>query len=138
MTEPRLSPDSADTPRRPQDWITLALQGFFADEGRTMGGGAKGSLAAKLVLACAGIQGEVEVAPFERLLTDAGSPRSLRQRAVVDGAAPTELETKIAVDLWHRFGNPSIVEWEDETHKAEYIEATLAVIFLVNRYQGRP
>jgi|SRR5579872_2358037 len=60
--------------RRPQDWIAIALEGFFADEGREIHGEVKGSLVAKMALACAGIQGEVEVEPFEQLLTDGGSP----------------------------------------------------------------
>lgn len=54
--------------RRPQDWIAMALDGFFEDDGRKMPERMKGALAAKMVLACAGIQGEVDVEPFERLL----------------------------------------------------------------------
>lgn len=57
--------------RRPQDWITTALEGFFADEGHEMHGAMKGALVAQLALACAGIQGEVEIEPFERLLDGA-------------------------------------------------------------------
>jgi len=55
-----------------------------------------------------------------------------RQRAVVDGE-PTELETRIAKELWHRFGNPSVVEWGDETHKAEYVDAAVSVLLLAHR-----
>lgn len=57
--------------RAPQDWITLALEGFFADEGREMHSAVKGALVAQLALACVGIQGEVEIEPFERLLDGA-------------------------------------------------------------------
>jgi hypothetical protein len=56
--------------RRPQDWIATALEGFFAREGRNMYGAMKGALVAQLALACAGIQGEVEIEPFEQLLDD--------------------------------------------------------------------
>jgi hypothetical protein len=56
--------------RRPQDWIASALEGFFAGEGREMRGTMKGALVAQLALACAGIQGEVEIEPFERLLEE--------------------------------------------------------------------
>jgi len=55
-----------------------------------------------------------------------------RQRAVIDGK-PSDLETRIAKDLWHRFGNPSVEEWENETHKADYIDAAVSVIFLCHR-----
>jgi hypothetical protein len=41
-----------------------------------------------------------------------------------------DLETKIAKALWHRFGNPNVVEWEDETHKAEYLDAVVQVLFI--------
>jgi len=41
-----------------------------------------------------------------------------------------DLETKIAKALWHRFGNPNAVEWEDETHKAEYLDAAVQVLFI--------
>lgn len=30
-------------------------------------------------------------------------------------------------EAWHRFGNPNVVEWEDETHKAEYYDAAWEV-----------
>lgn len=56
--------------RRPQDWITAALAGFFADEGRDIPDAIKGALAAKLALACVGIQGEVEIPPFTRMLAN--------------------------------------------------------------------
>jgi hypothetical protein len=56
---------------RPQEWSTTALEGFFAEEGREMHGPMKGALVAQLALACAGIQGEVELEPFERLLDGA-------------------------------------------------------------------
>jgi len=55
---------------RPQDWITTALAGFFANEGNRIHGTEKGALVAKLALACAGIQAEVEIAPFEALLSE--------------------------------------------------------------------
>lgn len=55
---------------RPQDWITTALDGFFAGDGRDMPAGMKGALVAKMTLACTGIQGEVEVEPFRRLLSE--------------------------------------------------------------------
>jgi len=55
-----------------------------------------------------------------------------RQRAVVDGE-PTELEIRVAKELWHRFGNPSVVEWENETHKAEYIDAAVSVLYTAHR-----
>lgn len=35
----------------------------------------------------------------------------------------------IAKLLWHRFGDSSVEEWEDETHKAEFLEAADDVIF---------
>jgi hypothetical protein len=54
--------------RTAQDWITTALEGFFADEGCEMHSAMKGALVAQLALACAGIQGAVEIEPFERLL----------------------------------------------------------------------
>jgi hypothetical protein len=28
-----------------------------------------------------------------------------------------------AISLWHRFGDSNVEEWEDETHKAEYLDA---------------
>lgn len=55
---------------RPQDWIAAAPQGFFAEDGREMPPVMKGALVAKLTLACAGIQGDVEVERFRNLLTD--------------------------------------------------------------------
>lgn len=59
-----------DPTRRPQDWIAIALEGFLADEASSLPPEVKGSLVAKMALACTGIQGEVEIAPFERLLTE--------------------------------------------------------------------
>jgi hypothetical protein len=35
----------------------------------------------------------------------------------------------IAKLLWHRFGDSSVEEWEDETHKAEFLEAADDVLF---------
>jgi hypothetical protein len=55
--------------RRPQDWIVQALDGFFAEFGDNLPEQAKAALAAKMTLACAGIQGEVETEPFYRLLS---------------------------------------------------------------------
>lgn len=52
--------------RRPQDWIATALGGFLADEGHEIYGPVKGAFVAQLALVCAGIQGEVELEPFER------------------------------------------------------------------------
>jgi hypothetical protein len=49
-----------------------------------------------------------------------------------------DIETKIAKRLWHRFGNPSVVEWEDETHKAEYQDAAVEVLHLATRGEGVP
>lgn len=37
------------------------------------------------------------------------------------------LETA-AIELWHRFASESVLEWEDEIHKAEYRFAAQAVI----------
>lgn len=31
--------------------------------------------------------------------------------------------TEIAISLWHKFANASHIEWEDETHKVEYLWA---------------
>lgn len=61
-------------PQRPQDWITTALRGFFADEGLEMPAGMKGALIAQLALACVGIQGEVEIEPFESIVRGGNAP----------------------------------------------------------------
>lgn len=37
---------------------------------------------------------------------------------------------KIAKALWHRWGNTSVIEWEDETHKAEYFDAAWQVFVI--------
>lgn len=58
----------SEQPRRPQDWITQALTGFIAEFGDELTSEAKGALAARLVLACAAIQGDVETAPFMRAI----------------------------------------------------------------------
>ncbi len=47
------------------------------------------------------------------------------------GIDPDVLE-KAAIELWHRWGNDSVMEWEDETHKAEYRLAAEAVLALVD------
>ena len=41
---------------------------------------------------------------------------------------------EIAQALWHRFANPSVETWEDETHKAEYLLAADDVILLASCY----
>lgn len=35
----------------------------------------------------------------------------------------TDARLQAAISLWHRFANSSVDEWEDETHKAEYLDA---------------
>jgi hypothetical protein len=60
--------------RRPQDWIAAALDGLFEREGRSMPADMKGALIAQMTLACTGIQGEVDVEPFTRLLTEDTKP----------------------------------------------------------------
>ena len=67
-------------PERPQDWIVTALHGFFADQGREMPETMKGDLVARLALACAGIQGEVEVGPFERMLAELPQSRDRNEQ----------------------------------------------------------
>lgn len=59
---------AAQPTRRPQDWVVTALDGFFAREGSDMPTKTKGALVAQMALACTGIQGEVEVKPFEDLI----------------------------------------------------------------------
>ena len=61
---------------RPQDWIVTALDGFFAREGREMPPVMKGALTAQMALACAGIQGDVDVEPFHGLLSTEASSAS--------------------------------------------------------------
>lgn len=34
-----------------------------------------------------------------------------------------DARTEIAIGLWHKFANASHVEWENESHKAEYLMA---------------
>ena len=36
-----------------------------------------------------------------------------------------------AIELWHRFAPGSQLDWEDETHKAEYRDAVAAVMEIV-------
>lgn len=52
--------------RKPQEWVAIALAGFFDRDGRTLTEEQKGALAAQMALACAGIQGEVDVEMFQR------------------------------------------------------------------------
>lgn len=37
----------------------------------------------------------------------------------------------VAILLWHRFAPNHHMEWEEETHKAEYLDAADAVIFRI-------
>lgn len=53
-------------PHSPQDWVAIALFGFFADEGSTLTERQKGDLAGRMALACAGIQGDVDVQKFQK------------------------------------------------------------------------
>ena len=39
---------------------------------------------------------------------------------------------RIAVALWHRFAPDYSLEWENETHAAEYRDAARAVLEIVN------
>ena len=51
--------------------------------------------------------------------------------AAAPGIDPDVLE-KAAIELWHRWGNDSVIEWEDESHKAEYRLAAEAVLALID------
>jgi len=51
---------------------------------------------------------------------------------------PSELEIRIAKHLWHRFGNSSVEEWENETHKADYIDAAVSVLYTAHRAWRKP
>lgn len=51
---------------KPQEWIATALVGFFVSDGQSLTEGQKGDLAGRMVLACAGIQGDVDVDLFQR------------------------------------------------------------------------
>jgi hypothetical protein len=42
----------------------------------------------------------------------------------------TDRRTKIAKALWHRFAKSSVETWDDETHKAEYLDAADQVLDL--------
>lgn len=42
----------------------------------------------------------------------------------------------IAKLLWHRFGDSNVEEWEDESHKAEFLEAADDVLFRARARQG--
>lgn len=35
----------------------------------------------------------------------------------------SDVRTEIAIGLWHKFASPYHIEWENETHKAEYLMA---------------
>lgn len=51
---------------------------------------------------------------------DAAADRYLKEaQAIANGDARLE----IAIRLWHKFANESVIAWEDETHKAEYLLA---------------
>ena len=41
------------------------------------------------------------------------------------------IEQKVAEALWHRFAPVGHIDWEDETHKAEYLDAAVQVIHIV-------
>ena len=47
-------------------------------------------------------------------------------------AWPLPGKEKAAIALWHRFAPGSQLEWEDETHKAEYRAAVDAVMEAIN------
>ena len=47
-------------------------------------------------------------------------------------AAATDIEKRIAVALWHRFGTSSVIEWDDETHQADYIDAAIEVVHIAS------
>jgi hypothetical protein len=51
----------------------------------------------------------------------------------------TDARLQAAISLWHRFGNTSVELWEDETHKAEYLDAIdgLATGWLFNLLLSR-
>jgi hypothetical protein len=46
---------------------------------------------------------------------------------------------RLAIRLWHRFGNPNVESFDDETHKAEYLDAIdgLSSCLLVRLLIGR-
>jgi hypothetical protein len=57
------------------------------------------------------------------------------RKAVEDGYAVLSIfslakhgRDRVAIALWHRFGSESVEEWEDETYKAEYLDAADEVI----------
>ena len=43
-------------------------------------------------------------------------------------AESEDMIERIAICLWHRFGAPHQLEWQDESHKAEFRDAARAVI----------
>jgi hypothetical protein len=45
---------------------------------------------------------------------------------------------QIAKALWHRFGNPNVIEWDDETHKAEYFDAAWQVFVIASKEDKCP
>lgn len=50
------------------------------------------------------------------------------------GNIPQHRRERAAIALWHRFAPNSSLEWDDETHKAEY---RLAVDAIVEALNGR-
>lgn len=61
---------------------------------------------------------------------EAALEAALASTPAAPGIDPDVLE-KAAIELWHRWGNDSVIEWEDETHKAEYRLAAEAVLALL-------
>jgi len=51
----------------------------------------------------------------------------------------TDARLRLAIRLWHRFANPSVESFDDETHKAEYLAAVdgLSSCLLLRLLGGR-
>lgn len=74
-----MSDDPDQTGMRPQEWIAVALAGFFDREGRTMPDEQKAILAAMMGLAATGIQGDLDVDLFHRTVFE--FKREMRERS---------------------------------------------------------
>lgn len=59
-------------------------------------------------------------ASADEFLKDCQFERAKREPPALPTPGP---RLQAAISLWHRFGDTNIEEWEDETHKAEYLDA---------------
>jgi hypothetical protein len=59
-----------------------------------------------------------------------GPLKSWNTRATLTTPAPgrDELRERIALEIWHRWAENGTIEWEDETHKAEYLMCADAIL----------